>query len=242
MTTPSEWLGREIATSEGMRYGRLDELFVGQQTGEPEFGIVTVPRAGAEGTKRVAVPMHSAALRDDVVVLPFDPARVKAAPEVQADVDSIAPDAGARVRDYFGLGEDEPTAPMPPLTPGAETVLSEEQLDVTTEARAAERVRLRKQVVTEEVTVTVEVRREELVIEREPISRDSVAAADPAAFEDTAETVFVLHAEEPVIGRRVVPVERVKLRRDMVVENVDIREPVRKERADVEHIAIEEER
>jgi uncharacterized protein (TIGR02271 family) len=131
---------------------------------------------------------------------------------------------------------------MPPVTPEAQIVLSEEQLDVTTETRAAERVRLRKQVVTEEVTVTLEVRREELVIERETIPRDSVAAADATAFEDTAETVIVLHAEEPVIGRRVVPVERVRLRKDMVVEQTTISEPVRKERADVEHVDIEQER
>jgi uncharacterized protein (TIGR02271 family) len=254
-TTPSEWLGREIATSEGMRYGRLDELFVGQQTGEPEFGIVTVPRAGAEGTKRVAVPMQSAAFRDGVVVLPFDPARVKAAPEVQADVQAIPPESGRRVREFFGLSDElptqplpsaaaghPPTEPMPPVEPGPSVVLSEEELDVTTETRAAERVRLRKQVVTEEVTVTLEVRREELVIERETIPRDSVAAADATAFEDHAETVIVLHAEEPVIGRRVVPVERVRLRKDMVVEQTTINEPVRKERADVEHIDIEQER
>ena len=204
-------------------------------TGEPEFGIVN-----ARG-RRVAVPLHIASERDDAIVLPFPPSQVMSAPEIQGTVDSIPPESGARVRAFFGVGEHQATEPMPPITPAAEMVLSEEELDVTTETRAAERVRLRKQVVTEEVTVTVQVRREELVIVREPIDRDAVGAPAADAFEDTAETVIVLHAEEPVVGRRVVPVERVKLRRDMVVENVDIREPVRKERADVEHTAIEQE-
>ena len=234
-TAPSQWPGREVADPTGVRYGHLEDVFVGKQTGEPEFGIVN-----ARG-RRVTVPLHDAAERGDVIVLPFPPSQVMSAPEVQGDVESIPPESGARVREFFGVGDKQDTIPIPSVSPEAETVLSEEQLDVTTESRPAERVRLRKQVVTEEVTVTVEVRREELVIEREPIPRDAVGAPEDGAFEDAAETVIVLHAEEPVVGRRVVPVERVRLRRDNVMEKVDISETVRKERADVEHIAIEQE-
>lgn len=238
-TAPSDWLGREILDPTGVRYGRLDDVFVGRETGKPEYGIVHVTHGGTD--KRVAVPLDSASFRGDALVLPFEPSRVMAAPEVHGDVDSIPPESGARVREFFGVGQTQDTIPIPSVSPEAETVLSEEQLDVTTERRPAERVRLRKQVVTEEVTVTVEVRREELVIEREPIPRDAVGAPEDSAFEDAAETVIVLHAEEPVVGRRVVPVERVRLRRDNVLEQVQISETVRKERADVEHIAIEQE-
>ncbi len=145
------------------------------------------------------------------------------------------------MRAYFGLAGDDPTQPIPSMSPEAETVVSEERLDVHTERRPAEIVRLRKQVITEEVTVTVQLRREELVIERQPIPRDTITEPDPDAFEDETEAIIVLHAEEPVIGRRVVPVERVRLRRDNVVESVEITEPVRKEHVDVEHIATEQE-
>ena len=240
MTSPSDWPGRDVADLTGTRYGLLEDVFVGKSTGEPEFGIVRVEHGGAPA-KRVAVPLDGASVRGDVITLPLEPSRVMAAPEVHGDVESIPPESGARVREFFGVGRDQPTIPIPSVSPEAETVLSEERLDVTTESRPAERVRLRKQVVTEEVTVTVEVRREELVIEREPIPRDSVGAPEAGAFEDAAETVIVLHAEEPVVGRRVVPVERVRLRRDSVLERVDITEPVRSEHAEVEHIAIEQE-
>ena len=240
MTSPADWPGRAVTDPTGTRYGLLEDVFVGRSTGEPEFGIVRVEHGGAPA-RRVAVPLDAAALRGEVVVLPFEPSRVMAAPEVQGEVESIPPEAGARVREFFGAGDTQDTLPIPSVSPEAETVVSEERLDVTTETRPAERVRLRKQVVTEEVTVTVEVRREELVIEREPIARDAVVAPDAGAFDEAAETVIVLHAEEPVVGRRVVPVERVRLRRDSVLEKVDITEPVRKERAEVEHIAIEQE-
>lgn len=235
MTSPGEWSGRAVADPTGTRYGQLEDLFVSGRTGQPDFGIVRVERAGV--SKRVAVPLGSATLRDDVIVLPFEPSKVMSAPEVEGDVQSIPPESGARVRAFFGVGSDQPTQPIPSVSPDAETVVSEERLDVTTQARPAEIVRLRKQVVTEEVTVTVQLRREELVIEREPVPRDAVTEPDPAAFADETEAVIVLHAEEPVIGRRVVPVERVRLRRDNVMEKVEITEPVRKEQAGVEHIA-----
>ena len=239
---PTDWPGREIASPDGTRYGRLDDLFVGRESGEPEYGIVTVARPGGEGTKRVAVPMHSATLRDDVVVLPLEPERVKAAPEVQGVVDSVDPDQGRRVREFFGLAGEEPTQPMPSLTPEAETVLSEEKLEVSVEAHPAERVRIRKHVVMEEVTLTVTLRREELVIERETIERDAVSAPEDSAFETMEDVVIVLHAEEPVIGRRIVPAERVRLRKDLVIEQTTVTDEVRKERAEVEHIDIEQER
>lgn len=238
-TEPTDWPGREIADPTGVRYGRVEDVFVGRETGRPEFGIVRVTHG--EVDKRVAVPLDRVSFRGDALVLPFEPSRVMAAPEVTGEIDAIPPESGARVREFFGVGDTHDTIPIPSVSPEAEAVLSEEQLDVTTEMRPAERVRLRKQVITEEVTVTVQVRREELVIEREAIDRDSVAAPEAGAFEEAAETVIVLHAEEPVVGRRVVAVERVRLRRDSVLEKVDITEPVRKERADVEHIAIEQE-
>lgn len=249
MAEPPDWHGREIAAADGTPYGRLDDLFVGSATGEPEFGVVTVDAEGG-GTKQVAVPLRGARLRGDVLQLPLDPDRVRAAPAVRERVETIPPESGERVLAFFGLGGEAPTTPMPPVHPPAgdparaddavEAVLSEERLDVGTERRAAERVRIRKQVVTEEVTLTVELRREELVIEREPIGPDEVGLAPCGAIGEGEDLVVVLHAEEPVVDRRVVPVERVRLRRDTVVEQATVTEPVRREEAEVEHIPLTE--
>jgi len=54
-------------------------------------------------------------------------------------------------------------------TGGAEVTRSEEELDVGVEKRPRERVRLKKYVVTEEVTKKVPVQREEVRVEREPV-------------------------------------------------------------------------
>jgi uncharacterized protein (TIGR02271 family) len=91
---------------------------------------------------------------------------------------------------------------------------SAEELAVDTVWRPAERVRLRRRVVEEEVTVTVTVRREELEIEREPVSRFDPPRRD--AGRPGEAIVMVLHEERPVVGVEVVPVELVRVRRAVV--------------------------
>jgi uncharacterized protein (TIGR02271 family) len=120
-----------------------------------------------------------------------------------------------------------------PTTDDAMT-LSEEQLRVGTERREAGRARLRKYVVTENVTQTVPVSREEVRIEREPITdanRDS-ALAGPAISEEEHEVI--LHEERPVVQKDAVPVERVRLDTETVTEQVNVSEEVRKERIDTD--------
>jgi len=88
---------------------------------------------------------------------------------------------------------------------------SEEELHVDTQRRERGRARLRKYVVTEEVTRTVPIQREEVRIEREPITdaNRGDAMRGPEISEDEHEVV--LHAEEPIVEKRAVPKERVRL-------------------------------
>ncbi|HEX8103968.1 MAG TPA: PRC-barrel domain-containing protein, partial [Solirubrobacteraceae bacterium] len=75
--TAHDWLGRPVADLSGRRYARLDDLFVGRTSGDPEFGIVSLD---AEGTERVAVPLREARPDAGAIVLPYDIDRVVAAP------------------------------------------------------------------------------------------------------------------------------------------------------------------
>jgi hypothetical protein len=121
---------------------------------------------------------------------------------------------------------------------------SEEQLRVHTEQVAATRVRLVKYVVTEEVQVTVPVRREEIRIEEVPLDApdpgpgeslvdetgldrggldEGRQAASGTAGAGTVGTggaglpeEIVLHREEPVVTVRVVAAERVRLSTQLV--------------------------
>jgi uncharacterized protein (TIGR02271 family) len=106
---------------------------------------------------------------------------------------------------------------------------SEEQVTVGTTTRETGRARLRKYVVTENVTQTVPVSREEVRIEREPITDANRGDAldGPAISEEEHEVV--LHAEQPVVQKETVPVERVRLDKETVTDQETVSEEVRKE-------------
>ena len=106
---------------------------------------------------------------------------------------------------------------------------SEERLHVGTETREVGRARLRKYVVTENETRTVPVSREEVRIEREPITdanRDD-ALSGPDLSEGEHEVT--LHAERPVVEKETVPVERVRLDTETVTDQETVNEEVSRE-------------
>jgi uncharacterized protein (TIGR02271 family) len=110
---------------------------------------------------------------------------------------------------------------------------SEEELVVDTVWRPAERVRVRRRVVEEDVTVTVRVRREELEIEREPVSRFDDPQRDDRTAPDEG-FVIVLHEERPVVGVESVPVEVVRVSRHVVgAGEHTVDDTVRREQVDV---------
>ncbi|MFL6225842.1 MAG: YsnF/AvaK domain-containing protein, partial [Actinomycetes bacterium] len=111
---------------------------------------------------------------------------------------------------------------------------SEEELRVGTTQRERGRVRLRKYVTTETRQVTVPVQREELRVEREPITdanRDA-ATDGPAISEEEHEVT--LREEEPVVEKRVVPRERVRLDKDTITDEERVGDQVRKEQIEVQ--------
>jgi uncharacterized protein (TIGR02271 family) len=120
-----------------------------------------------------------------------------------------------------------------PTTDNAMT-RSEERLTVGTTAQEVGRARLRKYVVAENVTETVPVTREEVRVEREPITEANVdnAMSGPAISEEEHEVV--LHAEQPVVAKEAVPVERVRLDTDTVTEQAQVSEELRKEEIEVD--------
>ena len=110
---------------------------------------------------------------------------------------------------------------------------SEERLRVGTEAQEIGRARLRKHIVTEHQSVQVPVSREEVRVEREPITDANRGDAydGPALSEEEHEVV--LHAERPVVDTEVEAVERVRLDTETVRETETVGGEVRKEEIEV---------
>ncbi|SDZ21278.1 conserved domain-containing protein, partial [Geodermatophilus africanus] len=111
---------------------------------------------------------------------------------------------------------------------------SEERLNVGTRSEEVGRARLRKYVVTENVSETVPVSREEVRVEREPITDANVGNAmdGPAISEEEHEVT--LRAERPVVEKEAVPVERIRLDKETVTDQERVSADVRKEEIEVD--------
>ena len=113
---------------------------------------------------------------------------------------------------------------------------SEERLSVGTTSEEAGRARLRKYVVSENVTQTVPVSHEEVRVEREPITDANMGNAmdGPAISEEEHEVT--LHAERAVVDKEAVPVERVRMDKTTVTEQEQVSADVRKEQIEVDGV------
>jgi uncharacterized protein (TIGR02271 family) len=241
------WRGRELYDRDGEKIGKIDELYIDSTTNEPEWALVNT---GLFGHKSTFVPLRDAEATGDEVRVSHTKSHVKDAPGIDPDgrlseseeaelyrhydLDGGAdsgPADGRTTRDVELLGDDDDEARR---ASGDAMTRSEEELRVGTASRESGRARLRKYVETEDVSETVPVRREEARVEREPITganRDQALAGQDIT---EAEHEVVLHEEEPVVEKRAVPKERVRLETDTVTEEREVSDQVRRERIDVE--------
>jgi uncharacterized protein (TIGR02271 family) len=120
-------------------------------------------------------------------------------------------------------------AASPPVTE-VSTTRSEERLDVVTRRRAVARARLVGYVETETVTRTVQVHRDQVRLEFEPLAADG---RHPSPTGD-GEAWVVLYDEEIVVTTRRVPRERVRMRVRSVTTEREITETIAREQIDVD--------
>ena len=87
-------------------------------------------------------------------------------------------------------------------------------------------------VIDADVHATVPVEHDEVHVEREPIARGQARGVRGEIGE--AEQELTLRAERPVVAKETVPVERVRLAKDEVVEEQPIDDQVRRERVEAD--------
>lgn len=243
------WIGHDLVDDDGDRIGRIEDIYVDEDTGVPEWVAVTT---GLFGTRTSFVPLRGCASDGDVLVAPWDKATVKDAPNAEAD-GALSEEEEARLYQHYGLPYSEErsgsglpeggTAPTATgdTDPGDRARLSddamtrsEEELRVATERHEAGRVRLRKWVETEHQTITVPIRKEKAKLVTEPITDANRDAAMSGPEITEGEHEIVLSEEEAVVDTRVVPKERVRLETETVVEEQQVGADVRKEHIEVE--------
>jgi uncharacterized protein (TIGR02271 family) len=245
MTTPQDvqqFIGRTAVDTEGSKVGKIDQVYLDERTRTPVWVTVTT---GMFGTRQSFAPIYGSQLSGNQIRLAVSKDLIKDAPSIDDDGQIGPGEQDALYRHYAGhLGPVQP-AGYDEVASGTEGVRgrdtsgpttdkamtrSEEQLRVGTETVEGGRARLRKYVVTENVSTTVPVSHEEVRVEREPITdanRDAALSGEPISEEEHEVT---LHAERPVVAKEAVPVERVRLATETVTENAAVNETLRKER------------
>jgi len=235
------WRGRDLYDNDHDKIGEITDVYLDRESGQPEWLAV---KTGLFGSNVSFVPIRDASAMEDHVMVPFEKSLVKDAPNAEADGE-LSPEEERRLYEHYGQeysdyeeprGDANGTAGHDTSGPSTDDAMtrSEEELKVGTAQRETGRARLRKYVVTEQVQTTVPVQREEVRIEREPITEGNVddATDGPAISEEEHEVT--LRAEEPVVEKRVVPQERVRLDKETVTDERTVTDEVRKERIEAE--------
>lgn len=262
-------IGSTAVDSDGDKIGTVSEVYLDDQSGRPEWATV---KTGLFGSKETFIPLADAQLSGDSLSFPYDKAKVKDAPKIEAE-GHLSPAEETELYRYYGIAEgtadnrgtDTQTTTrgtMTETTTGTGTsgdstltgtrneagtvgrdtsgpitddamTRSEERLNVGTETAEVGRARLRKHVVTENVTRTVPVTHEEVRVEREPITEANMGDAMAGGALTEEEHEVTLHAERPVVDKETVPVERVRLGTETVTEQQQVN-------AEVAHEEIEQ--
>ena len=256
ITEAYDWRGRALVGQDGEKIGKVEEIYVDEQSGRPDWARIST---GVFGNRSSFVPLAGATPQREDVVVQVTKSQVKDSPHVDSDEELSQAQEAELFRHYgidyteegsvtavggqpsggaVGAGPEAGRDPVGRDVSGPETddamTRSEEELHLGKAERERGRARLRKYVVTEEVQRTVPVQREEVRLEREPITDANAeqVTEGPAISEEEHEVV--LHEEEPVVEKRTVPKERVRMTKDTVTDEERISEEVRKEQIEAD--------
>jgi uncharacterized protein (TIGR02271 family) len=234
--------GNAVISNDGEKVGKLADVYFDTDTGRPEWGLVTT---GLFGGRHSFVPLTNAELGGGEVRLGVSKQQVEGAPQLDDDGE-LSQDEELELARHYGMQYSEAPSdsglpveggtPAPAPTGSGDDAMtrSEEELHVGTVRRPTELVRLRKRLVTEQVTKTVPVQREEVVVEREPITEANRDKAVRGPELTESEHEVVLTEDEVVVNKEVVPKERVRLDSTTVEEQRQVDETLTKEQIDVE--------
>ena len=159
--TALAWRGRTVFDQDGNKVGTLSRLYLDPETSRPAWAGV---KRGLLRTTETIVPLGGAEEVGDELRLPYEQARIEAAPDVDPDVE-LTEEQERLLHEHYGREWS--------AAPGEETdtamTRSEEEVTIGKQTvKRAERVRVKKVLVEDEVTQTVPVRREEIRLETDP--------------------------------------------------------------------------
>jgi uncharacterized protein (TIGR02271 family) len=241
--THSSELGRfidfTVVDQDGDKVGTVDAVWE-DDSGQPYYLAV---RTGWLGLgKAHVVPADSAQVdeRARKIRLPYNAELMKNAPSFDCAED-MNDDSHRTIRDYFGLRKNTRAKDTRRDTPRADTTgatqdettmrLKQEEVKIGKREVEYGGIRLRKIIRTETVNQPVELKREEIVIERTPVNEGASNVAD-ADF-DEREVYIPLRREEPVVEKTVRANEEVRVGKRTDIDHQQVSETFRREDVEI---------
>jgi uncharacterized protein (TIGR02271 family) len=253
-TDPAQLYDCDVFDTDGNKIGSVDGVWVDDATNDLEF--ISAKTGGLFGGTHM-IPLADAQISDGSITVPYGESQIKDAPSYPSDQE-LTPEQENEIYGYYGI--QRTTAPSPTGLPAGGTTadyqsgtsagyqgatgtdttltdqgqteipLTEEELQVGKREVEAGRVRLRKVVRTEHQEVPVELRREDVEIERIPASE--VSATDSSFDEGTIEVPVT--REEPVVGKEAHVTGGVRVSKTAETETRPVGGEVRKEDVEVD--------
>ncbi|MBA2475140.1 MAG: YsnF/AvaK domain-containing protein [Actinobacteria bacterium] len=216
-----------IIASDGEQIGHVGEIWVGDD-GNPEY--LKVGR-GFLGLSDRLVPVRGGHFEDDGFHVPYTKDQLDEGPELDDDdVMELDEDRVTSYRSHYDRYDRDVDVERDRTDEGDGAVTrSEEELQVGKREVEAGSARLRKWVETEPVQADVELKRETVHVDRQPI--DEVVSGGQIGEE---EIDVSLKREEAVVEKQVVGKERISLDKDVETTTETVSDEVRKERVEVD--------
>jgi len=221
----------QLVTSEGSRLS-VAGYHRATDTGALEWAVVRVSRLDR---KSRLVMLDGARYAEDGIHVPYTLAGILSAPSPRVATEIRADEEAALRSHYSGL-QAGGALTAPSATEEITVVRSEERLHISRlEWRPYKRTRVRVVVREREVVQRVVIKVQELVVDDDPSSViERLGMAGDTASQDAAESELVLHREEVTFAKRVVPYERVRIRKEIVSDTYQVDDELRKERVEIE--------
>lgn len=112
-TDPRQLIGRKAFDRNGTKIGTVDEVYLDDATGEPEWAAV---RTGLFG-RDVFVPLEPSEVVDETLRIPFDRALIKGAPDLGIGR-HLSPEQEVQLYRHYGLDTSRRDGPTPPPDTG----------------------------------------------------------------------------------------------------------------------------
>jgi len=255
--TAAQYYDYDVLDSDGTNIGSVDNVWVDEATNAPEF--VGVKTGWIFGQTHV-IPIENAQIDDanQTITVPYSEDQIKNAPNFPSDATLSAADED-QIYSYYGMDRSTQESPtgyaaggqtgttttqttqttgsygqtdLPSEPTEVDMTTSEEQVQVGKRTVQAGDVRLRKVVRTEHQEVPVELRREDIEIERVPADQVSGTVPDNAWEEKTIDIPVM--EEQPVVGKQTVVTGGVRVSKDVETQTQTVGADVRSTDVEVE--------